>query len=128
MVRLDLFTGQIPGQLELPRAIVDQFRLPGAWDGKTWRLEPGHTVVILPDRHADGRRAPKAPKVHWHDWMREQTKPWRRPPDAPLRTKPGPDTYTLDTIPDMDGNPGPEPQRAARTHLEGELTAALIGA
>jgi hypothetical protein len=99
MARLDLFTGQIPGQLELPHEIVDQFKLPYRYRGRHWEIEPGHTVCILPTYEADGRRAPKAPRVHWHDWMREQTKPWRRPPDAPLRTKPGPDTYTLDTIP-----------------------------
>lgn len=83
MARLD-WHGQIPGQLELPDEIVRQFRLPGRWEGRSWQLEPGHTVTILPTHKADGRRAPKAPKVHWHDWMREQTKPWRPPADRPL--------------------------------------------
>lgn len=84
MARLDYFTGQIPGQLELPHDLVRQFRLPGDWQGKTWQIEFGHTVTIQPTHQADGCRAPKPPKVHWHDWMREQTKPWRREPDRDL--------------------------------------------
>lgn len=84
MARLDTFTGQIPGQLELPHEVVAQFRLPGHWQGKTWQLDFGHTVTLQPTRHADGSGAPKPPKVHWHDWMREQVKPWRRGPDRDL--------------------------------------------
>jgi hypothetical protein len=96
--------GQIPGQLELPDEIVRQFRLPGRWEKRQgWQLEPGHTVVVTAAYQATGRRAPKAPKVHWHDWMREQTKPWRPPADGPMRTKPGPDTYTVETVPNPIG-------------------------
>jgi hypothetical protein len=83
MATLD-WSGQIRGQEELPKEIVDQFRLPGRGWGKDWQLEPLHTVTILPMYKATGSRAPKAPKVHWHDWMREQTRPWRREPDRDI--------------------------------------------
>lgn len=96
MARLD-FNGQIPGQLELPDEIVRQFRLPCRWErGDGWQIEPGHTVIILPTHLADGRRAPKSPKVHWHDWMRERTTPWRRAADRPLST-------LLAKLPGVDG-------------------------
>lgn len=109
MARLD-WNGQIQGQLELPDEITRKFHLPGRWAGRSWQLEPGHTVTLLPDRRADRRRAdrrraPKAPKIHWHDWMREQTKPWCRLPDqtvdqllAKYRKKPG--EFEYEVVPD----------------------------
>lgn len=99
MAHLD-WSGQIRGQLALPDEVWMQFRLPGRRQGKTWQLDPGHTVAILPTHRADGSGAAKYRPVRWHDWMREQTKPWRRPPDAPMKTRPGADTYTLEVVPD----------------------------
>lgn len=61
-----------PVQLELPHEIVNQFRMEG---GLTSRLI---------EYDADGKHAPKYRPVHWHDWMREQTKPWK--PPGPRKT------------------------------------------
>lgn len=78
------WNGQIPGQLDLPHEIVQQFRLPGRQRGRTWEPEFGHTVTILPTYHANGRGTHKYRPAHWHDWMREQTKAWRRPADRDI--------------------------------------------
>jgi hypothetical protein len=78
--RLD-WNGQIKGQLELPHDIVQQFRLPGRQRGRTWEPEFGHTVTLLPTYGADGRGAPKYRPVRYDDWIKEQTRPWRREPD-----------------------------------------------
>jgi hypothetical protein len=104
MAELDLFSGQIRGQLELPHEITDLFRLPDyAQPARMTAVRfDWHTATILPTYHADGRRAPKYKAVHWHDWMREHTRPWRRPADRDLASllKQLPDGVAYEQLPE----------------------------
>lgn len=59
-----------------------------------------NTFTRLPVYRANGSNAPKYKPTHWHDWMVKQTKPWKPPARRAMKTPPGPDTYTLETIND----------------------------
>lgn len=60
-------------QLSIPSDIEAKFHMRG---GDTKRLI---------EYEADGKKAPKYRPVHWHDWMKANTKPWKPPP---MNTKP----------------------------------------
>jgi len=88
-------------RLELPRELVEQFTFPSVRNGRHWVPDTG-TVEHLD--YVPTGRSPKYRPVHWHDWMREQTRPWKvtglkeNGNPAALKTKPGPDTYQVERI------------------------------
>lgn len=73
-------------QLALPEEVVRYFDMRQAIPPCDFRIRDrmGTGTVELLEYRATGRRAPKYKPVHYRDWIKAQTKPWRRPPDIPL--------------------------------------------